>query len=166
MKVVNRIIDWCLALAVAAPAAAIFVQVVLRYVFNQPASWLDEFAVLAFGWMTLIGAAVVQRDDAHMSVEYFVKILPARPQLLLYLMRLAIVACVLIVLLWQGFLLTQQMSFIEYPAMEISRGFLFAILPVWVPFILIYLGRSAVPRLRRGFCGRRILERPHAGDGL
>ena len=158
MKFLDRLLDFLLGLTVAASALAIFTQVVLRYVFNDPSSWLDEFAVLAFAWTTFIGAAVVQRSDSHMTIEYFVKDLPPRGQAGIYALRVACVATVAGVLMWQGVLLTGKMSFIEYPAMEISRGFLFATLPVTMPFLLLYLATSAIPRLRAAWSGRRIFE--------
>ena len=163
MKHLDRLLDFCLALTVAASALAVFSQVVLRYVVNDPSSWLDEFAVLAFAWTTFIGAAVVQRSDAHMTIEYFVKDLPPRGQAIIYALRVTCIAAVAGVLLWQGVLLTEKMSFIEYPAMEISRGFLFATLPVTMPFLLFYLVTSAIPRLRAAWSGRRIFEE-HVDD--
>ncbi|MBI4195407.1 MAG: TRAP transporter small permease [Betaproteobacteria bacterium] len=163
MKYLDRSLDFCLALTVIAPSVAIFLQVVYRYVLNDPSSWLDEFAVLAFAWMTMVGAAVSQRTDSHLSIEFFVKWLPARGQALVYALRLVAIAAVLGVLFWQGLQLTRQMSFIEYPAMEISRGFLFAILPVCAPFMLLYLFTSGIPRLRAAWSGKRIFgEAPQA----
>ena len=148
MKFLDRLLDQCLALTVIAPSVAIFVQVVLRYVFESPSSWLDEFAVLAFAWMTLLGAAVVQRTDSHMSIDFVAKRLPRPGQLALFALRLFAAAVALAVLFWQGLQLTLQMSFVEYPAMEISRGFLFAVLPVCVPLIAFYLIVSALRTLR------------------
>jgi TRAP-type C4-dicarboxylate transport system permease small subunit len=40
------------------------------------------------------------------------------------------------------------MSFVEYPAMGVSRAFLFAILPVCTPLVLLYAMRSARRRIR------------------
>lgn len=156
MKLLDRLLDYCLALTVIAPSVAIFIQVVLRYVFDSPSSWLDEFAVLAFAWMTLLGAAVVQRTDSHMSIDIAAKRLPRPGQLALFALRLFAAVVALGVLFWQGLQLTLQMSFIEYPAMGISRGFLFAILPVCAPFIALYLGLSAVRTIRDARAGRPI----------
>jgi TRAP-type transport system small permease protein len=162
LKYLDRLLDIALAATVIAASIAIFQQVVLRYVFNDPSSWLDEFAVLAFGWMTLLGAAVVQRTDSHMSVDFLARRLPRGAQAALYVLRLSAAVVALAVLFWQGLRLTMQMSFVEYPAMEISRGFLFAILPVCVPFIAFYLVVSAVRTARAARAGRPVFgERGH-----
>jgi TRAP-type C4-dicarboxylate transport system permease small subunit len=154
MKYVDRLLDPFLALTVIAASVAIFVQVLLRYVFDNPSSWLDEFAVLAFAWMTLLGAAVVQRTDSHMAIDLAARRLPRPGQAALYVVRVLAAAVALGVLFWQGLQLTLQMSFVEYPAMGISRGFLFAILPVCVPFIALYLAASALKALRAWRAGR------------
>jgi len=156
MKYFDRLLDALLALTVAAPTVAIFVQVVLRYVFDSPSSWLDEFSVLAFAWMTLIGAAVLQRTDSHLSIDLAVKQLPPRGQAAVYALRVVAVVSVLGVLFWEGLALTRQMWFIEYPAMEISRGFLFAILPVCPPLILFSALVCGRRRIRRALAGERI----------
>jgi TRAP-type C4-dicarboxylate transport system permease small subunit len=153
LRVVRRLSDAALGLTVAATAAAVFLQVVFRFVLQDPVAWLDEFAGLIFAWMTLVGAAVVQRNDSHMSVDIFARLLPAPAQALLFGLRLVAMLAVLALLFWQGLALTQRMSFIEYPAMEISRGYLYAILPVCVPLIVFYLVLTAwrgIQTIRRG----------------
>jgi TRAP-type transport system small permease protein len=143
LRLVHRATDAALALTVVATAVAVFLQVVFRFIVQDPVAWLDEFAGLIFAWMTLVGAAVVQRNDSHMSVDIFARLLPARGQALLFALRVLAMLAVLALLFWQGLALTQRMSFIEYPAMEISRGFLYAILPVCVPLIALYLVLTA-----------------------
>ena len=155
-----RPVQLSLAASVAAASTAIFAQVVCRYVLNHPIAWLDEFAVLAFAWMTLLGAALVQRTDSHMAIDTLVVLLPARARAVVYVLRVLAMAFVLSVLVWQGWLLTWRMSFIEYPAMEISRGWLFAILPAGGLLILYYLARTARHNLRRIAASRRIFETP------
>ena len=166
MDPLKRVCEGALAIAVLAASAAIFAQVVFRYVFNDPVAWLDEFAVLAFAWIIMIGAAVVQRDDAHMQIDTFVRPLPATLQTIVYAIRFGAIAFTIGVLFWQGWTLTDRMSFIEYPAMEISRGFLFAILPVCMPLVLYYLVRNAIDAVRAIRRGEKVFSRIHSSDVL
>ncbi|HEX2113220.1 MAG TPA: TRAP transporter small permease subunit, partial [Alphaproteobacteria bacterium] len=92
--------------------------------------------------------------------------LPARAQAALYAVRIAAIAATAAVLLWQGWVLTDRMSFIEYPAMEISRGFLFAILPVGMPLLLYYLVRTAIADYRFIRSGRKAFDKPISSEGL
>jgi hypothetical protein len=57
-------------------------------------------------------------------------------------------AVLLVVLFWQGLLLTMRLRSVEYPAMGISRGFLYIALPATVPLFLFYLGRTLRRRWR------------------
>lgn len=166
MDPLKRVCEAALALTVVAASGAVFGQVICRYVLNDPSSWLDEFAVLAFAWMIMVGAAVVQRDDAHMQIDSFVRPLPATWQTICYVIRFVSIAATLIVLFWQGWLLTKKMSFIEYPAMEISRGFLFAILPVCMPLVLYYLVRNAVKDFALIRRGGKVFDKAPSGDVL
>jgi TRAP-type C4-dicarboxylate transport system permease small subunit len=161
----RRPVELALAASVAAASAAIFAQVVYRYLLNDPVAWLDEFAVLAFAWMTFLGAALVQRTDTHMTIDTFAVLLPARVQAVVYGLRVLAMAFVLGILAWQGWILTRRMSFIEYPAMEISRGWLFATLPVGAPLILYYLARTARSDLRRIATGKRVFDKPADASG-
>jgi TRAP-type C4-dicarboxylate transport system permease small subunit len=123
--------------------------VAYRYVLNDPTSWLDEFATLCFAWITLLGAAVVQRDDAHMSIDIFALRMPRAVQVALFWLRFALTVALLVLLAWLGLDLALRMSFIDYPAMGISRSYLFAVLPTCAPLILYYLLRSTAQSVRR-----------------
>lgn len=148
-RLVDRILDGALGLTVLVAALTIFAQVVLRYLFDNPIAWADEFAVLVFAWTVFIGAAVAQRDDSHLSMDGLVRLLPVRAGLVLYLVRVGAMAVVLAVLFVQGVVLAERFSGLNYPAMGISRGFLYWALPVCVPLIAYYLARCLVRALRR-----------------
>lgn len=152
--------DAALGLALGAAAVAVFVGVIYRYVLNDPISWIDEFATLVFGWVTLLGAAVAQRTDSHMAITLLARQLPARGQAVLFALRVAAIAAVLAVLFWQGWLQYDRMSFIEFPAMEISRGWLYALLPVGAPLIGYYLVRSALQGWAVIRAGGRVFDAP------
>ncbi len=48
----------------------IFVQVVLRYVFESPFSWAEELARYLLIWITCLGSAYAIRDGMHISINY------------------------------------------------------------------------------------------------
>jgi TRAP-type C4-dicarboxylate transport system permease small subunit len=79
----------------------------------------------------------------------------------LWWLRIAVMAVLLVLLFWLGLELTLRMSFIEYPAMGISRGFLFATLPVCAPLILYYVVRTAIGGARRIREGGPVFPPPH-----
>ena len=138
-----RILRGFLALTVLVSSLAIFSQVVLRYGFNRPIGWVDEFAVLVFAWMILIGSVIAQANDEHISMDTFVRLMPEPARRALKMFRYAVVAGVSGVLLWQGLILSRKMVTLEYPGMEISRSFLYGVLPVCMPLMIYYVLRCA-----------------------
>lgn len=150
----DRTLDVVLGVTVAVAALTVLAQVILRYLFNSPITWGDEFAVMVFAWTVFVGAAVVQRDDSHLSMDSLVRLLPPRTEFVLYLVRIAAIAVVLGVLFVQGWVLAERFSGVRYPAMGISRGFLYWALPVCVPLIAYYLLRCLLRALRHGPAAR------------
>lgn len=48
---------------------AICAEVVLRYGFNRPLSWVDEVSEYALLWMTFLGTSWVLRQGGHVRVD-------------------------------------------------------------------------------------------------
>jgi TRAP-type C4-dicarboxylate transport system permease small subunit len=130
------------------------VQVVARFVFAAPYSWAEELAVLLFAWITFLGAAAVQRDDSHLSIDTLrSQLSPRGARTLDVVRRLAIVACCA-VLIWQGVALSMRMWPLEFPAMGVSRSLLYLSVPVGFAFSLVFALRS----LRTGAAPRSLTE--------
>jgi TRAP-type C4-dicarboxylate transport system permease small subunit len=131
-----------LAIFVALTSLAILLQVFCRYVLDAPFSWPEEFAVLMFGWMILLGAAVVQRRDGHISIDVLRRRVGPRAAPWLDAVRWLMIGFASIVLLWQGIGLAERAIALRYPAMGISRAFLYGAVPLCFGLLLINLVRS------------------------
>jgi len=140
----DRALALLLALAVALTSLAILLQVFCRYVLNAPLSWPEELAVLMFGWMIFLGAALVQAQDGHIAIDTLRRRAHGRTARLLDLVRHLAIGLVALVLVWQGVGLARRTLLLEYPAMGISRAFLYGAVPVCFALLLINLIRSAL----------------------
>ncbi|MEL7565391.1 MAG: TRAP transporter small permease [Dehalobacterium sp.] len=47
----------------------IFYGVIMRYIFNMPSIWIDEFSVYFIIWGTVIGWSIAERDERHIRVN-------------------------------------------------------------------------------------------------
>ena len=73
-------IEQALGLVVALAAAAIllfevallFVGVIARYFFHRPLVWGDELASTLFVWLSVLGAVLAMRRNAHMRLTTFI----------------------------------------------------------------------------------------------
>ena len=138
----DRALETLLAIIVALTSLAILLQVFCRYVLDAPLSWPEEFAVLMFGWMILLGAALVQRGDRHISIDVLRRRVGLRAARWLDALRWLVIGFASIVLIWQGIGLAERTVALRYPAMGISRAFLYGAVPVCFGLLLINLVRS------------------------
>jgi TRAP-type C4-dicarboxylate transport system permease small subunit len=113
-------------------------------VLNAPLSWPEELAVLLFGWMIFLGAALVQARDGHIAIDTLRRRVHGRTARLLDLVRHLAIGLTALVLIWQGVGLAGRTLALEYPAMGISRAFLYGAVPVCFALLLINLIRSAL----------------------
>jgi len=129
-KLLDHAIGWILAANLGCMTSLVFVSVLFRYVLNRPLAWTEELASLLFAWLTFVGAYVGFRTRSHIRIDTLTILLPPS-------VRRAVRACVdlcvlalLAIFIWQGLALTVTTWSLEFPAMEISRGYLYASLPI------------------------------------
>ena len=122
---IERTAGFAAGCALAAASLAMLAQIIARFLFSSPFIWAEEFAVLLFAWITFLGAAAVQADDSHLSID----VLSARAgplgRRLFDGLRLAAIIAISAVLVYQSIALSRTMWLLAFPAMGISRGWLY-----------------------------------------
>lgn len=126
----DRIVGWALAACLGAMTIIVFVAVIYRYVLDNPLDWTGELASLLFAWITFVGAFVGMRSRSHIKIDTLTIFLSARVRRGLKQVIDLGLLLMLALFIWQGTSLTITTWSLEYPAMEISRGCLYASLPV------------------------------------
>lgn len=116
--------------------------VISRYVFNQPIFWTDEVARILLIWSIFIGAALGFRkgtSTAHIGMDYFVARLPQKAKKTAvgigWLVNMFF--CVFILFIGIRFFI-QTISF-HTAALDISKGFIHACLPIFGIMIFVFL---------------------------
>ncbi len=66
---VTRAVDWLLILLLGTMIVLVFGNVVLRYLFNSGITMSEEVSRFIFMWVTLIGALLVMKDNAHLGMS-------------------------------------------------------------------------------------------------
>jgi TRAP-type transport system small permease protein len=64
-----RAAEWLLIALFAVMVVLVFGNVVLRYAFNSGIVFSEEVSRFVFMWLTLIGALVVMKDNAHLGMS-------------------------------------------------------------------------------------------------
>lgn len=65
----ERAIEWFLITLLGVMIVLVFGNVVLRYVFNSGIVFSEEVSRFVFMWLTLIGALMVMKENAHLGMS-------------------------------------------------------------------------------------------------
>lgn len=133
-KMFNAFESNALIISLAVMVIVIFMQVVMRYVFNNSLSWSEEFARYLFVWFSWIGVSAGFKDKEHLRVELLSIALVKRgllktDEILTILVSLIWLATTLIVTYYGFEVVSKQMEMnVTTPAMK---------LPVWIAYLSI-----------------------------
>lgn len=56
----------------------IFIQVIMRYIFNNSLSWSEELARYIFIWLVYIGISLGCKERAHLRIDAFINVFPQK----------------------------------------------------------------------------------------
>ena len=96
--VLQRVAEAAMAIGLAGMVLAVFVNVVLRYVFDTGIVFYEELSRLLFVWLVCIGAIVAFAENKHLGFDMLTSRLKGAPRLAcLWLSRLGIVYVMVLV---------------------------------------------------------------------
>ena len=147
----TKLMEFVMAMLLAAMAIIVFINVILRYVFSSGINGTEDIARLMFIWLCFLGAVAVMARHEHLTVDILVSRLPPRAR-----RAVAIVAHVLMIFAlgmllygsWGQMLLnhgTMAMGAVAYP---LSWGYAAGVFAG--AGCLIYIMRSLMRQLRKG----------------
>ena len=90
-RVVQRLEETVIAVILGMMTLITFINVVLRYVFNDALIWGLEVTLILFAWLVLLGISYGFKVTAHLGVDALVNFLPGRGRRILAL--LAAICC-------------------------------------------------------------------------
>ena len=97
---IQRMAEALMVLALAGMVIAVFVNVVLRYLFHTSIVSYEEVSRLLFVWLVAIGASVAAFEGAHLGFDLVTsRVGPGTRKALFWVSQFLIAACMLM-LLW------------------------------------------------------------------
>ena len=120
-------------------SALIFLQVIMRYVFAAPLTWIDEIAIYCMVWLVYLGASVAVRDRAHIRMLSAVELLPARFARSAVVLSDVIWLVFNLVMVWQGLVLVHSMWVQPYTSAALGIPQKWPYLAIPVGFALMSL---------------------------
>lgn len=95
LKILNSSLNALITVILSAMCIFVFLNVVLRYVFNSGLTWSEELARYLFVWVVFLGAIVAAKDKSHLGVDLLVRILPHGLQRAAYVLSNIVIIVVL-----------------------------------------------------------------------
>ncbi|MGA2466832.1 MAG: TRAP transporter large permease subunit [Thermodesulfobacteriota bacterium] len=149
----NRLIGTGAEIAIVAfmacMVAFIFLQVVFRYVFNNPLGWTEELCLIMLAWTVFLGSVVVARKNEWISIDALKVCLPERAQEHLAVLGncASLVFCV--VLIKEGMNLVYAQKDMLTPALEISWAWIYAPIPISSLLLCLQIVGTTIKTLRK-----------------
>lgn len=141
-KIFNRVEDLLTIGITVLLVVVVFLQVVFRYFFNSPLAWSEELARYVFIWLVYISAAVVLRDDSHMSMDFFVTRMSEKFRVFVDIMTKILISIFMIICIVQSITLIRITLPQISPSLSIPMGLIYLALPVsFVLMLLDFLSR-------------------------
>lgn len=124
-------------------ASLVFLQVIMRYVFENPLSWTDEIAVYSMVWSVYMGASLAVRERAHVRVLNGILAFGKPVSTILVVLSDLIWVGINILMVWQGMIIV--VSFWKHPylspALGIDQKWPYLIIPIGFTLMTLRLGQ-------------------------
>jgi TRAP-type C4-dicarboxylate transport system permease small subunit len=135
--------------AFVAMTGIVFVNVVFRYVFNDPIPGADEVATLCFTWAVFVGAAAGIRQRLHIGIEFIAALFPPRGRAALGLLVVVLMAVFAGLVGIYGAQLMLSGHFKRTPVLQWSYVWVYLAIPVGAALMLLRLLPIAAEYLAR-----------------
>jgi TRAP-type C4-dicarboxylate transport system permease small subunit len=135
----DRLLTWVCVVLFAVLVVDVTWQVFTRQVLDQPSTWSEELAKYLFIWLGLFASALVFGERGHIAVDFAVKKLPAKVQLVVaVLVQLSILVFTALVLIWGGLRVVDLAWEQNLTGLPVNVGPLYLALPISGVLIALY----------------------------
>lgn len=115
----------------------IALQIVYRYLLDDPLFWSEEAARFIFVWIVFLGASTAVRDRAHVGIAFLVDKLPPRPRVALALAFHLFVLFFLGAIFHYGARATRNVWDQDALTIDISFGIVYLAIPVSAALMIV-----------------------------
>jgi len=127
--------------------ALVFAAGILRW-FDHPLVWSVDLAQLLFVWVSFLGADLALRKRAHIGIDYLVRRLPRRTNVILDIILSLVAIAFLLAMVKLGYELTMLNRERIYGDSGISYGFVTIAVPAGCLLLSTTLALQVVQALR------------------
>jgi len=129
-------------------AGAVFLQVVLRYVFAVAVDGIDELPRYLFVWLVMIGAAAAMHRGEHTTLDYFRDRMGPVGRRVVLLVTTGAGALLFLSMIKVSFVLVPNAQLQRSAGLSLPLGYVFLAVPVGSALILVPMIRALLVTLR------------------
>lgn len=137
-RAVGRLEDLSLMGMVALIALVLGAGVVMRYVFNDPITWAEEFVVTIFVWSVMVGVPSALRSRMHIRIDALILRLGPRARRVVGRLACVAGAVILAAAIYAGWSHTAGVWGSRTPMLGYSMGWIFVSMPIGFALTLFH----------------------------
>lgn len=134
-----RLNQWLVIGLMASMAVLVFVNVVMRYLFNQSIVWVEEVTQYEMIWVAYLGAGLALREGRHVAVDTLQDWLPDLSRRALRNLLAVAIAVFLAALVVLGIQIAMFTWDQETPVLNIPSGLPYLAVPLGAAAMLLHL---------------------------
>jgi TRAP-type C4-dicarboxylate transport system permease small subunit len=130
---------WFVIVLMGAMAVLVFANVISRYLLNFSIIWVEEVTRYMMVWVGFIGSGLVLRFGAHIAVDVFQDLLPARAAQVLRAVIVLVLAAAFAAMTWLGIRYVGFAWDQETPVLNWNFGAVYLAIPIGSALMLAHL---------------------------
>jgi len=115
-------------------------QVFFRYILNTPLSWSEELSRIMLVWLVFWGSAIATRRKKHLSISFFVDLLPEKIRIYIEIFNQLLLIIFLGIFSYTGCRVMLITKGIVTPALGISYLWFYLIVPISGILMFLQIG--------------------------
>ncbi|MGH7006335.1 MAG: TRAP transporter small permease, partial [Alphaproteobacteria bacterium] len=148
LKLLDRTIEIVIALVAVALLVTAFGQVVARFVFDRPFTWVLELDVLLLVWLTMLSGYIGVRRNLHMAVDFVVAQWRPAWRRAGALLSILLSAGFTAALGWTSLPVVESMEGMAFVALGVGQPWMYWSVPIGAALMLVALAAEFHRRLR------------------
>lgn len=136
-------------LILAVMTAAVFLQVVLRYLGLVGIDGLEEIPRFLFVWLIMFGAAAAMWRHEHTVLDYFLNRFGPLPRALISIFTNVLGITLFAYLIWLSFVLVPNAGFQTSAGLGLTLDYVFAAIPAGSVMMIVPMLRNIYFEMRR-----------------
>ncbi|PUU87508.1 MULTISPECIES: TRAP transporter small permease [Halanaerobium] len=78
LNLIDKVIKYLIITFLTLMVVLVFMQVIFRFVLNNPLQWSEELSRFLFVWISFLGASLALKQGQHLGIDVFLKLFPRK----------------------------------------------------------------------------------------